>query len=91
MGMNIMAAGTPPAAGKPRHWQKNSQYLELTTEGGCLKRYIALNMPQVAGPLTAIIERQMNFPESFWPEFLSQPGLTSLPRLYWEELREVSG
>lgn len=91
MGMNIMAAGTPSAVGTTWQWRENDQYLEITTEGSCLKHYIALNMSQVAGPLTTIIERQMNFPESFWPEFIRQPDLTSLPRLYWEELREVSG
>lgn len=89
LGMNIIAAGSPQIPGQTWLWQQREQYLELVTEGGRLVRYIALNIPQVTGPLTSLIELQMNFPQHFWQEFISQPGLMSLPRPYWQSLKEV--
>lgn len=89
LGMNIIAAGNPQIPGQAWLWQQGGQYLEMVTESGRLVHYIALNMPQITGPLTSLIEQQMQFPESFWQEFTSQPGLNRLPQLYWEALKEV--
>lgn len=89
LGMNIITAGSPQIPGQTWLWQQREQYLELVTECGRLVRYIALNMPQITGPLTSLIEQQLKFPESFWQEFASQPGLNRLPKLYWEALKEV--
>lgn len=64
--------------------------MELVTESGRLVRYIALNMPQVTGPLTSLIEKQMEIQDSLWQEFISQPGLNRLPPMYWEAIKEVA-
>lgn len=87
LGMSIIASGNPRADGKTWSWQHQDQYLELTVEGDYLRRYICINMPEVTGPLTAIIEQQSPFPETAWRYFINQPCLSNLPREYWEKLR----
>lgn len=88
LGMNIITAGSPQISGQTWLWQQGEQYLELVTESGRLVRYIALQMPQVTGPLTSLIEKQIKLPESFWQEFISRPGLNRL-QPYWEALKGV--
>ncbi|HOQ09916.1 MAG TPA: FAD-dependent oxidoreductase [Syntrophomonadaceae bacterium] len=90
LGMNIIGAGSPQIPGQTWLWQQGNHYLELVTESGRLVRYIALNMPQVTGPLTSLIEKQMEIQDSLWQEFISQPGLNRLPPMYWEAIKEVA-
>lgn len=87
MGMHIIAAGDPEMTGLTLLWQREQGYLELTLQGEKLLRYIAINIPGITGPLTAIIERQIKVPESDWHDFMENPAISNLPGAYWAEMR----
>lgn len=87
MGMHIIAAGDPALTGATLLGQQELKSLELTLQGDRLLRYIAINIPGITGPLTAIIERQIKIPANEWLDFIKNPALENLPGAYWAEVR----
>ncbi len=87
LGMHIITAGDPETTGSILRWQEGERCLELTMQGQNLHRYIAINIPGISGPLTALIERQVKIPESEWFKFLRNPAIANLPAAYWAEVR----
>jgi NADPH-dependent 2,4-dienoyl-CoA reductase/sulfur reductase-like enzyme len=87
MGMHIIAAGEPNRSGTVLQWQQGSSSLEMTIDGDYLLRYIAINLPGITGPLTAIVEQQIRIELKEWQEFIREPSMASLPAAYWAEMR----
>jgi len=87
MGMHIIAAGDPNSSGTVLKWQEGPSSLELTIDGEQLLRYIAINIPGVTGPLTAIIEKRLRIESGEWQEFIKQPSIATLPAAYLAEIR----
>jgi NAD(P)H-nitrite reductase large subunit len=92
MGWSICSAGNPEAeSSRNLYWQKDEKYVELEIKEGRLLRYIAINIPEITGPLTNAIERKVRVAEEGWQSFLEQgPALSTIPGEYWKSLREVA-
>ncbi len=91
LGRNICSAGAAgDEKGELLTWHDNDQLLEIQVRENYLIRYIAINMPQVAGPLTNAIEKKILVAAGDWQEFMEVgPALANIPPAYWQELRRL--
>ncbi|MDD2620174.1 MAG: FAD-dependent oxidoreductase [Syntrophomonadaceae bacterium] len=67
-------------------WQQDDKYLELFLNGSYLSKYIAINLPEVTGPLTNTIEKQVMIAPDGWQEFIAAPSLSTIPSAYWHKI-----
>lgn len=70
-------------------WQQDDKYLELFIGEGCLYKYIAINLPEIAGPLTTAIERKIAIEENAWRLFMDSPSLSAIPPAYWHRIGDI--
>lgn len=91
LGWNICSAGAlEEQDSELLSWGKKEQLLELKIKDNYLQGYIAINVPEVAGPLTNIIRHKISIPAGGWEEFMDQgPALNHIPLTYWQELRRI--
>jgi len=91
MGWHICSAGDAgKEAEKILRWQNEKQYLELIFEEGYLSKYIAINLPEISGPLTTMLEKKLMIPPSEWEKLMSlRPSLSIIPGSYWQEIRRL--
>jgi NAD(P)H-nitrite reductase large subunit len=91
LGWNICSAGAADyRGGELLTWQYQEQLLELKIRDNRLIGYIAINVPEAAGPLTNSVSRKMAISAASWKEFLADgPQLLNIPPVYWQELRRA--
>jgi hypothetical protein len=71
-------------------WCRKEQLLELMIKDNYLQGYIAINIPEITGPLTNTIRHKISIPASKWEEFIAEgPALKHIPLTYWQELRRI--
>ncbi len=71
-------------------WCRKEQLLELMIKDNYLQGYIAINIPEITGPLTNTIRHTISIPASKWEEFIAEgPALKNIPLTYWQELRRI--
>lgn len=87
MDWHVGAAGSSMANATVTTWSNGRQWLELEFAGGLLCKYTAINLPEISGPLTTIIEKKLPIPQLQWQEFMENPGLAAIPEAYWQETR----
>lgn len=86
-GWSLFAAGIPKPGASIFYWQEDDKYLEIHHHQNCLQKFIAINLPEVAGPLLSIIETQLPIPEKMWQEYVEcYPTIANLPALYWQKI-----
>lgn len=70
--------------------KKDDSLLELLIDGEHLLAYLAVNLPEISGPLTNIIKKKISIPEVSWQEFMqTEPSLSSFPPAVWQDIRGV--
>ncbi len=91
LGWNICSAGAAgDKNGELLTWHDNDQLLEIKVRENYLIGYIAINMPQIAGPLTNAIGKKILVAAGGWQEFIERgPVLATIPPAYWQELRRL--
>ncbi|KUG04195.1 nitrite reductase putative subunit [hydrocarbon metagenome] len=91
LGWNICSAGTPgDKNGELLTWHDNDRLLELKVRDNYLIGYIAVNMPEVAGPLTNATAKKISAAAGGWQVFVERgPALATIPAAYWQELRRL--
>lgn len=88
LGISICTAGSLSNADhEVLVWQQGDQYLQLFLDGNDLCKYIAINLPEVTGPLTNTIERRIKIELNAWRNFMTAPTLSTIPAGYWQEIR----
>ncbi len=91
LGWNICSAGVTGARdGELLSWYSKEQLLEIKVRENYLIGYIAINMPEVAGPLTNAISKKIPAAAGEWQEFVERgPSLATIPSAYWQVLRRL--
>ncbi|MGE5454355.1 MAG: NAD(P)/FAD-dependent oxidoreductase [Methylocystaceae bacterium] len=72
-------------------WQQGDRYLELFARDDRLVGFIALNMPEVGGPIYNSLIRPLNLRIGEWQHFIASPSLSTIPSTYWAQLRRCTG
>ncbi|NLO20461.1 MAG: NAD(P)/FAD-dependent oxidoreductase [Syntrophomonadaceae bacterium] len=91
LGWNICSAGAlEDQEADLLSWGNKEQLLELKIKDNFLRGYVAINVPEVVGPLTNAIRHKISIPAGGWEEFINQgPSLKNIPLTYWQELRRI--
>lgn len=89
LGISICSAGSLPRAETEfLVWQEDHKYLQIFLDGDFLCKYIAVNLPEVTGPLTNTIADKIRIEKRLWQHFMTSPTLSAFPDVYWQKLRK---
>lgn len=90
-GWNICCAGAAgDTNGELLTWYDNDRLVEIRVRDNFLIGYIAVNMPEITGPLTNAIAKKIPAGVGPWQEFMNRgPALATIPAAYWQELRRL--
>lgn len=88
-GWSLFAAGIPTSGALTFRWQEDNKYLEVHIYQNYLHKFIAINMPEIAGPLLSIIENRLLITERMWQQYMEgYPTIAGLPAPYWHNIWE---
>lgn len=89
LGLHISAAGTwLEGTTDTLVWEDAFSRLEIYFTGRKLSRYIAINLPEITGPLTHFIAKGLEVDLKEWKVLMEEkPTLGHIPGEYWEKVR----